>query len=135
MPTLFVPEEKWAPRSWSVNHPLYVQAHIEHWLEEAEYGYWGVLPADVPEGGYRASGQPWSVTSRSTPTGASATRSTSTAGSSRRGISLDQGMITAAIGNHLAGDMLREAFVTPQFEGRLRPVMAMEEFANFRPRS
>ncbi|HEU4543530.1 MAG TPA: hypothetical protein VFR23_20525 [Jiangellaceae bacterium] len=34
---------------------------------------------------------------------------------------------------HLADDLLRDAFVTPQFEGRLRPVMAMEEFANFRP--
>jgi len=40
----------------------------------------------------------------------------------------------AALGNHLANDLLRRAFVTPQFRGRLQPVMAMEEFANFRRR-
>jgi hypothetical protein len=31
-------------------------------------------------------------------------------------LSLDQGMIMAAIGNALAGDMLRRAFVSPRFE-------------------
>ena len=28
MPTLFVPEERWAPGSWGVNHPLWVRAQI-----------------------------------------------------------------------------------------------------------
>lgn len=56
MPTLFVPEEKWAPRSWGVNHRLYVRAHIEHGLEEAGYGYWGFSPACDPAGGYRTYG-------------------------------------------------------------------------------
>jgi hypothetical protein len=26
MVTLFVPEERWAPRSWGINQPLYVRA-------------------------------------------------------------------------------------------------------------
>jgi hypothetical protein len=56
MVTLFVPEEEWAPRSWGVNHPLYVRAQIEFGLEEAGYGYWGFSPACNPEGGYRTYG-------------------------------------------------------------------------------
>ena len=39
MPTLFVPEEQWAPDSWGINHPLKVRAQIHHGLEEAGYGY------------------------------------------------------------------------------------------------
>ena len=199
MPTLFVPEERWAPRSWSVNHPLYVRAHIEHGLQEAQYGYWGFSPADVPEGGYRAYGQPWigmdpngypsnndgtiiepgfegcpggepeplpgpedftngvvtphasflalryatdeALTNLAnlerdfdiyTDWGFRDSVNVDTGTVAEWYLALDQGMIMAAVGNHLAGDMLRDAFVTPQFEGRLRPVMAMEEFANFR---
>jgi hypothetical protein len=56
MVTLFVPEEHWAPRSWGINHPLYVRAQIEHGLEEARYGFWGFSPAANPEGGYRTYG-------------------------------------------------------------------------------
>jgi hypothetical protein len=56
MVTLFVPEEQWAPRSWGVNHPLYVRAQIEHGLVEASYGFWGFSPACNPEGGYRTYG-------------------------------------------------------------------------------
>jgi Protein of unknown function (DUF3131) len=52
MPALFVPEERWGPRSWAINHPLTVQAQIHHGLEEAQYGYWGFSPANIPEGGY-----------------------------------------------------------------------------------
>ena len=37
-------------------------------------------------------------------------------------LALDQGMIMAAIGNALAQDMLREAFVTPAFRRALRDV-------------
>jgi Putative glucoamylase/RTX calcium-binding nonapeptide repeat (4 copies)/Protein of unknown function (DUF3131) len=43
-------------------------------------------------------------------------------------LSLDQGMIMAAIGNALAGDVLRRAFVTPRFERAVRPVVGVEEF-------
>ena len=43
-------------------------------------------------------------------------------------LALDQGMIMAAIGNALAQDMLRKAFVTPAFRRALRPVIAVEEF-------
>ena len=53
MPALFVPEEKWGPRSWAVNHPLTVAAQIHHGLVEAGYGYWGFSPSNNPEGGYR----------------------------------------------------------------------------------
>jgi hypothetical protein len=56
MPALFVPEETWAPRSWAVNHPLTVAAQIHHGLVEAEYGYWGFSPANIPEGGYSEYG-------------------------------------------------------------------------------
>ncbi len=56
MPSLFVPEEKWAPRSWGVNHPLTVRAQIFHGMQEAKYGYWGFSPSNIPEGGYDAYG-------------------------------------------------------------------------------
>ncbi|MFI6819033.1 glucoamylase family protein [Nonomuraea sp. NPDC050328] len=56
MPNLFVPEERWGPRSWGVNHPLWVRAQIEHGLDEAGYGYWGFSPSNNPAGGYRAYG-------------------------------------------------------------------------------
>ena len=56
MVPLLVPEEEWGPASWGVNHPLYVQAQIEHGLEEADYGYWGFSPANNPAGGYREYG-------------------------------------------------------------------------------
>ena len=56
MPAVFVPEEKWAPRSWGVNHPLHVRAEREHGLIEADYGYWGFSPASNPDGGYREYG-------------------------------------------------------------------------------
>jgi hypothetical protein len=56
MVPLLVPEEQWAPRSWGVNHPLYVRAQIEHGLEDARYGYWGFSPSNNPAGGYREYG-------------------------------------------------------------------------------
>lgn len=56
MVPLFVPEEQWGPRSWGVNHPLYVQGQIEHGLDEAGYGYWGFSPSNNPAGGYREYG-------------------------------------------------------------------------------
>ncbi len=43
-------------------------------------------------------------------------------------LALDQGMIMAAIGNALAGDFLRNLFVTDAFERALRPPIAVEEF-------
>jgi hypothetical protein len=48
-------------------------------------------------------------------------------------LSLDQGIIMAALGNALGDDVLRRAFATPDLERALRPVMAVEEF-NSRPR-
>ena len=56
MPPLFVPETRWAPRSWAVNHPLFVRAQVEHGLIEARYGFWGFSPSSKPEGGYRNYG-------------------------------------------------------------------------------
>ncbi|WP_026876680.1 glucoamylase family protein [Jiangella gansuensis] len=198
MPTLFVPEEQWGRRSWNVNHPLTVRAHIEHGLEEAQYGYWGFSPANDTEGGYRVYGVPWIgmdptgypsnndgttvdpgfdgcdrpaqplpgpedytngvVTPHAsflalryapeealenlanlerdfgiyTDWGFRDTVNVDTGVVDEHYLALDQGMIMGAIGNHLAGDMLRDAFVTPKLTSRVRPVMAMEEFANFR---
>jgi hypothetical protein len=48
MPNMFVPEERWAPNAWGVNHPLTVWAHREHGMVEAGYGYWGFSPASDP---------------------------------------------------------------------------------------
>jgi hypothetical protein len=44
-------------------------------------------------------------------------------------LSLDQGMIMAAIGNALGGDVLRRAFATGDVERELRPVIGVEEFS------
>jgi hypothetical protein len=46
----------------------------------------------------------------------------------RRYLALDQGMIMGALGNALARDDIRRAFVTPQIERALRPLLAMERF-------
>jgi hypothetical protein len=46
----------------------------------------------------------------------------------RRYLALDQGMIMGALGNALADDDIRRAFVTPQVEHALKPLLAMETF-------
>ena len=56
MPDMFVPEERWAPRSWGPNHRNTVAIHRKHGLEEAGYGFWGFSPASEPGGGYREYG-------------------------------------------------------------------------------
>jgi hypothetical protein len=43
-------------------------------------------------------------------------------------LSLDQGIIMAAIGNALGNDMLRHAFATPQVQQVLQPVISIEHF-------
>ena len=48
MVPLFVPEETWGPRSWGVNHPLYVRGQIEHGLDEAELRLLGLLAVQQP---------------------------------------------------------------------------------------
>jgi Putative glucoamylase/Protein of unknown function (DUF3131)/RTX calcium-binding nonapeptide repeat (4 copies) len=45
-------------------------------------------------------------------------------------LSLDQGMVMAAIGNAVEHDMLRRAFATRDVERALRPVIGVEEFAS-----
>jgi hypothetical protein len=196
MPALFVPEERWAPRSWGVNHPVTVQAQIYHGLREAHYGYWGFSPSTTPEGGYSAYGvdaigmnptgypsnedntlvdhgfagcpgrdpQPGPPPSaytngvvtphaaflalRYAPDAAmtdikklahdfpglytkwgfrdSVNVDSGVVSSSY--LSLDQGMIMAAIGNALRGDFLRQAFAGPDVERALRPVIGIEQF-------
>ena len=56
MVPLFVPEAEWGPRSWGVNHPLYVRGQLEYGLEDAKLGYWGMSTACDPDDGYRAYG-------------------------------------------------------------------------------
>jgi Putative glucoamylase/Protein of unknown function (DUF3131)/RTX calcium-binding nonapeptide repeat (4 copies) len=196
MPALFVPEDRWAPGSWGVNHPLTARAQIHHGLDEAGYGYWGFSPSNIPEGGYDVYGvdaigmnpdgnpsnedktfvdagfpgcpdrepQPAPPPSdytngvvtphaaflalRYAPAAALANlarlardfpglygergfRDSVNVDSgtvSDSYLSLDQGMIMAAIGNALAGDMLRRAFAGPDVERALRPLMGVEEF-------
>jgi hypothetical protein len=196
MPALFVPEERWAPRSWGVNHPLTVQAQIYHGLHEAQYGYWGFSPSNTPEGGYAAYGvdgigmnptgypsnedntlvdhgfagcpgrdpqpdpPPSAYTNgvvtphaaflglRYAPEAAMADLQKLAHGFpgmytkwgfrdsvnvdsgvvSGSYLSLDQGIIMAAIGNALGGDFLRTAFSGPDLEHALRPVIGIEQF-------
>jgi hypothetical protein len=45
-------------------------------------------------------------------------------------LSLDQGMIMAALGNALGHDVLRRAFATGEVERSLRPVIGVEEFSS-----
>jgi Ca2+-binding RTX toxin-like protein len=193
-----VPEERWAPGSWGVNHPLTVRAQIHHGLTEAGYGYWGFSPANVPEGGYDVYGvdgvgmwadgnasnedktlidhgypgctdpprpakpdpPPSEYTNgvvtphasflalRYAPRDALAnlgrlerrfpglygkwgfrdTVNVDTGYVSKYYLSLDQGMVMAAIGNALGGDVLRRAFVTRATERAVRPLMGVEEF-------
>jgi hypothetical protein len=198
MPSLFVPEEKWAPGSWGANHPLVVDSQIHHGLVEAGYGYWGFSPANVPEGGYRTYGvdgigsdsggypsnndsttidhgwegcpgrpampdpPPSAYTNgvvtphaaflalRYRPREALAdlqrlerdfpglytdlgfldSVNVDSGVKSSSYLSLDQGMIMAAIGNALEHDMLRRAFATSEFERGLRPVIGVEEFSS-----
>lgn len=47
----------------------------------------------------------------------------------KRYLALDQGMIMAALGNLLGGDILRDAFTRGGPEKLLRPVIAIEEFS------
>jgi Putative glucoamylase/Protein of unknown function (DUF3131)/RTX calcium-binding nonapeptide repeat (4 copies) len=198
MPALFVPEEKWAPGSWGVNHPLVVDAQIHHGMVEAGYGYWGFSPANVPEGGYRTYGvdgigtDPGGYPSNNdgttidhgwegcpdrprlpdpppsaytngvvtphaaflalryrprealddlrrlerdfpglyTPLGFRDSVNVDTGVVSSSYLSLDQGMVMAAIGNALEDDMLRRAFATRDVERELRPVIGVEEFGS-----
>ncbi|MGH3364743.1 MAG: glucoamylase family protein, partial [Nocardioidaceae bacterium] len=192
MVPLFVPEEEWGPRSWAVNHPLYVQGQIEHGMQEADYGYWGFSPSNNPAGGYREYGvdmlgmdgagytsdqertdweQPYEGCREGEPApteygdgvvtphasflamryaprqaianlqrirddfdaygpggfyDAVAVRSGQV---SKRYLSLDQGMIMAALGNALTGDGLREYVSQGALEEKVRPLMEMEEFS------
>lgn len=52
MPNVSVPEERWAPHCWRVNHRATVRAHREHGLIEAGYGSWGFSPCSDPLGYY-----------------------------------------------------------------------------------
>jgi hypothetical protein len=196
MPALFVPEEKWGPESWAVNHPLTIAAQIHHGLVEAEYGYWGFSPANIPEGGYSEYGvdaigmNPQGYKSNNDATyvdrgfagcpdrepqpdpppsaytngvvtphaaflalrwapdavlqnlanleddfedlygewGFRDSVNVDTGVVSGAYLSLDQGIIMAAIGNALADDVLRDAFATKEFRKVLRPVIGMETF-------
>jgi hypothetical protein len=196
MPALFVPEEKWGPDSWGLNHPLTVAAQIHHGLVEADYGYWGFSPANTPEGGYatygvealglnpdgyvsnednthvdRGFGTCPGRTTTSVPAAAAYTngvvtphaaflalrfapkatladlaklerdfpgmfgawgfRDSVNVGSgtvSDAYLSLDQGIVMAAIGNALGHDMLRKAFSTAEVKAALQPILALERF-------
>jgi hypothetical protein len=194
MPTLFVPEEQWGPRSWKVNHPLTVTAQIHHGLVDADYGYWGFSPANIPEGGYSEFGvdglgmrpdgyksnedntlvdrgfdgcrggtedPPASAYTNGVVTPHAAflalrwapdmalenlgnlardfpglygdwgfrdSVNVDTGTVSDAYLSLDQGIVMAAIGNALAGDLLRDAFSTKDVRQALQPVMRLETF-------
>ena len=58
MVPLFVPEGRWAPRSWGINHPLYVDAQVREGLQERRFGSWGFSPCQTPHRGYLTFGVP-----------------------------------------------------------------------------
>ena len=196
MPALFVPEERWARRSWGENHPLTVRAQVFHGMQEAGYGYWGFSPANKPEGDYGVWGVDGAGMDRAgMPSNEDATlvdhgfpgcpdrpakpdppqsaytngvvtphaaflalryapRATlanlrrlvadfpglygkwgfrdsvnvQTKRVSDAYLSLDQGMIMAALGNALGDDVLRRAFADRDLERTLRPVIGIERF-------
>jgi hypothetical protein len=194
MVPLFVPEEKWGPRSWGKNHRVYVRGQIEHGLEDAQYGYWGFSPSNNPAGGYREYGvdalgmdgpgytsdqertdweQPYTdcragepaptadqygdgvVTPHASflalryapqealanlaeirrdfdaygPGGFYDAVAVKSGQVSQRYLSLDQGMIMAALGNALAGDDMRRYVSRGAMEQKVRPLMEQEVFA------
>jgi hypothetical protein len=196
MVPLFVPEEEWGTQSWALNHPTYVQAQIEHGMDEAGYGYWGFSPSNNPAGGYREYGvdqigmEPNGYSSdqerttvdegyiledgtvcrppqpppasygqgvvtphasflalRYAPDAALANLANlrsdfdaygaggfydainvTTGQVNKRYLSLDQGMVMAALGNALGGDVLRKPFEQGPMAQRVAPLMRMEEF-------
>jgi hypothetical protein len=196
MPPLFVPEDRWGPGSWGANHPLTVRAQMEHGLREADYGYWGFSPANVPEGGYATYGvDAIGMDPNGYPSNEDATLvdagfpgcpgrepkpspppsaytngvvtphaaflglrwepgqavanlerlrrdfpeiygrwgfrdsvNVDTGTVSNHYLSLDQGMVMAALGNALERDVLRKAFAGRDMERSLRPVIGIEEF-------
>ena len=186
MVTLFVPEDVWAPRSWGINHPLYVQAQIKYGMEEAGYGCWGFSPASSPRGGYEVYGVKAIGTSsegyRSYEVGPPVPpRLTPDATGSAHGVvtpyaaflalryapheaianlrllsksfpiyspfgfqdsadistgvisgcilTLDQGMIMAAIANELVDDAMQHLFSDGPIEQAIRPLIAVERFS------
>ena len=196
MPALFVPEERWGPGSWAANHPLTVDAQIDHGLNVAGYGTWGFSPSNNPSGGYSVYGvdaigmdpngnpsnndrtlvdrgfpgcpdrppmpdPPQSAYTNGvvtphaaflalrwrprealaalarldhdfgafTPLGFYDAVNVDTGEASRAYLSLDQGMIMAAIGNALGHDVLRDAFATRDLERAVRPAVGVEEFS------
>ena len=196
MPALFVPEERWGPRSWAANHPRTVRAQIVHGLDEAGYGYWGFSPANRPEGDYGVWGvdgagmdpngmpsnedntlvdhgfagcpdrpaqpdPPQSAYTNGVVTphaaflalryapretlanlrrlardfpglyGRWGFRDSVNVDSGRVSdayLSLDQGMIMAALGNAAGDDVLRRDFAGPGLERGVRPVIGIERF-------
>ena len=201
MPSLFVPEETWGAGSWRQNHPLTVDAQIDHGMNVAQYGVWGFSPSNIPEGGYSAygvdlagmdpSGMPSNEDNtlvdhgfpgcdghpavadpppsaytdgvvtphaaflglrfRPVQTIANLARleampgvfdkwgfadsvNVGTGHPSASYLSLDQGMIMAALGNYLGGDVMRTSFSSPDIVKAVRPVLGVEEF-NTRPRA
>ena len=186
MVTLFVPEDLWAPRSWGINHPLYVRAQIEHGLKEVGYGYWGFSPAASPHGGYQVYGVkalgtyglgylsheigapvPPHLPPRASsfahgvvtphasflalryapheavanlralakafpiygPLGFQDSVDVSAGVVAASILTLDQGMIMAAIANALADDAMQHIFSDGQMEQVVRPLIAQEDFS------
>ncbi len=170
MVPLFVPEAEWGPKSWGINHPLYVQAQIEYGLDDAKLGYWGISTACDPNEGYRVYDVPClgagsiqrerpkipeavvtphasflalpfapkevlanlQALERDFPIygegGFFDSLDVRTGKVSDRLLSLDQGMVMAALINALDDAYLQRAFVGGGIEGVLQPLIGREQF-------
>lgn len=189
MVPLFVPEAAWSPRSWGVNHPLYVRLQIADGLKRRRYATWGFSPCRTPEGGYANYGvedlgtdatsyrsfetpphqaktadvparpgkrpeRDGVVTPHASflalafdpraaldnleylegtfpifgPTGFADSVNVTSRQVSTTVLSLDQGMILAAIANARAANAMQTAFAAGPIEASIRPLIAPEEF-------
>ena len=170
MVSLFIPEAEWGPKSWGVNHTLYVRASIENALEESHLVAWGASPSSIPSGGYRVYGvTPLSVDGRDVeaskesvmtphasflamqfaprealknvsvlseqfhcygPHGFADAVDVKSGRVSETELSLDQGMIMAAIANVLGDGMLQKAFCDASVTGALQQLIEREQFSS-----
>ena len=170
MVSLFIPEAEWGPKSWGVNHNLYVRASIENALEDSHLAAWGASPSSIPTGGYRVYGvTPLSVDGRDVeaaketvmtphasflamqfaprealknaevlaeqfhcfgPHGFADAVDVKTGRVSDAELSLDQGMIMAAVANVLGNGTMQRAFCDEDVTKNLRPLIEREQFSS-----
>ncbi len=132
MVPLFVPEETWGARSWGVKATGSTASTCSAWTARA------TPPTRSAPTGCATPRAPRSATSPSCaahfdaygPGGFYDAVAVGSGTVSKRYLSLDQGMIMAALGNELAGDDMRDYVSRGALADKVRPLMRMEVFAS-----